>query len=113
MTNITPLIQPTDERATAFNEFWKWYPHNPSRKSKAAARSLFMKITSPGGVSTRTKNKDSGGYIDIHLEATPDEIIAGCKIFRQGLTDRQTYKVDSTYAPDAVVWLNGGRWDNE
>lgn len=103
-------IHPAPENA--FAEFWKSYPHNPRRKSKAAAKTLFDKITG-GGISTRTRNKDSGGYLDLFLSATPEEILEGVKTYRKDMTDRTTYKVDTTYVPDAVVWLNGGRWDND
>lgn len=120
MTNITPLYDNSEElseeykNAQAFEEFWKWYPHNPRRRDKAKARALFNKIIQPGGHKTKSANKDSGGYEELHLQATPEQIVEGVKRYRKSLIPEASgqYAPDTTYAPYAYVWLNGGRWDD-
>jgi len=98
------------EFRTKFDEFWNWYP---LKKGKPKARALFDKITSDGGLSTRTLCKDSGTYLDIHLEATPDELIDGAeKLFRSLIPPNQ-YTPDTTYCPHPTTWLNQGRWEDE
>ena len=94
-----------------FDECYKTYPHNPSRKSKAKARNLFLKIIAPGGTNTKSKNKDSGGYDDMHLEATPEEILAGVVQYRKDMTPKGTYTAVTDYVPFMHVWLNGGRYE--
>ncbi len=118
MNNVHQLeLGSTDEDylRAKFEEFWTWYP---LKKGKAKARALFMKITAQGGYSTRTLDKDSGAYLELHLEAIPDEIIEAAKAFyktfpRKGGTDSSTYyTLDTTYCPHATTWLNQGRWED-
>ena len=95
-----------------FDECHQWYPHNPGRRAKAKARTLFMQIIQPGGVDTRSKNADSGGYDVMHLEATPAEILEGVKAFRKGLLPQDSYTPDTRFVPFMQVWLNQGRWED-
>lgn len=115
MTQVTPLFDKNEPKPEInhFEEFWKWYPHNPKRRDKAKARAMFNKIVRPGGCDTRSENKDSGCYEVLHLEATPQEIVEGTKNYRKALIPDRIgeYSPDITYAPFAYVWLNGGRWE--
>lgn len=112
MGQVHKLELPDADRLEAFNSFWQWYPHHPARKKKPAARQLFMKITSKEGHQTRTLDKDSGRYIELHLKATPEEIVEGAKEFWKSLPKKEGYTPDTTYCPAAEVWLNGGRWED-
>lgn len=113
MSNITPIFEEQpDNRLELFEEFWRWYPHHKRRSSKSASRKLFMDITGDG-IKTRTRNKDSGGYVEITLMATAHEIITGAKQYRKDMIPQSSgsYAPDTTYVPAAEVWLNGGRWE--
>ena len=114
MGEVATLFEAEPDRLESFNEFWKWYPHHPQRKSKAKARSLFLQIIQPGGVDTRSKNKDSGQFMDLHLEATSEAIVEATKAYRKALIPQRMgeYAPDTTYTPNALVWLNGGDWEN-
>ena len=94
-----------------FDECYKWYPHNPARKSKQKARKKFMDIVKPGGVDTQSLDKDAGGYTELHLEATPEEIFEGVKDFRKAMTPANTYTPETRYVPAMEVWLNSGRYE--
>ena len=112
MTNIHQLNQ--EEPEEAFEEFYKLYPHNPTRRAKAKARALFVKITQKGGCDTRSRNSDSGTFDNLHLEATAAEIIAGVAAFRKELlpADKYDFEMDRRFVPYAYVWLNQGRWED-
>ena len=101
-----------DRSAEQFEDFWKWYP---LKRGKAKARALFKKITAPGGMDTYTVEKDSGMRLELHLEATPQELIDAAQAFWKTLPRKaaDSYTPDTTYCPHATTWLNQGRWEDE
>lgn len=102
-----------DNRAleVAFEEFWKCYPR---KVGKPLARAKFMAIVK-GGFRTRTLDRDSQTFMDIELDASPEEIIAGTKRYALSLIDRNTFKrkVEDKFIPHAATFLNQGRWMDE
>lgn len=113
-TVVQMKVDNDDYRLRKFDEFNKVYPHNPSRRDKVKARALFMRITAPGGTDTRSKNKDSGGLEDLHLEASADDIVKAAKAYWKSLpaVSQTSYSRDTTYVPYAYVWLNQGRYED-
>ena len=111
---FTPSPDAPGDREPAFAEFYKWYPHNPGRRDKAKTRAMFMKITAPGGTVTKSKNRDSGGFDEIGLEATPEQLVQAVKNYRKSLIPQATgsYSPETTYVPFASVWLNQGRFED-
>lgn len=98
-------IRPQPKEAT-FDEFWELYWR---KIDKALARTKWDRITN-GGLATRTMDRDSGQFIDIRLQAGPEEIIAGLKRY-----NRKNYeeKTEMKYICHPATWLNRGRWMDE
>lgn len=99
-----------DYNKEAFARFWEWYP---LKKGKPKAREIFLKITAPGGYRTRTFDKDSGTYIDLHLTASPEQLVEAAKEFWKSLPSKgESYTRDTTYCPHPATWLNQGRFED-
>lgn len=94
-------------KSERFEEFWSAYPKHVG---KALAKAKYESILN--GVKTKTVDKDSGGFMEIELSATEEELVAGAKKYTLSLLDRNTYKrtVEDKYLPAPAVWLNQGRW---
>jgi hypothetical protein len=92
----------------AFELFWKAYP---KRVGKPLAKAKFREIVTKG-LRTRTLDRDSGSYVEIDLQATVDEIIAGAKAYARSQIDPNTYKLrdGGKYTCQPASWLNQGRW---
>jgi hypothetical protein len=93
----------------AFELFWKAYP---KRVGKPLAKAKFREIVTKG-LKTRTLDRDSGCYVEIDLQATVDEIIAGAKAYARSQIDRDNgYKLKDggKYTCHPASWLNQGRW---
>jgi len=93
--------------SSRFEEFWSAYPKHVG---KALAKAKYEAILR--GVKTKTVDKDSGGFMEIELIATEEELISGAKKYTLSLLDRNTYKrtVEDKFLPAPAVWLNQGRW---
>lgn len=91
-----------------FEECWKSWPR---RDGKAVARQKFLAITR-GGFQTRTLDKSSGEFIPMELSASPEQILAGVKAYRDSQIDRRTFKLkdDGKYVPHLATWLGKGGW---
>lgn len=103
--------KPREDLNAAFERFWSIYP---KRTQKALAKAKFMAICR-GSFKTKTRDKDSGGFMDIELDASAEEIIEGAKRYMDSLIDKVTWKrkIEDKYIPAAAVWLNQGRWLDE
>ncbi len=110
MANIFSIAQPATA-AASFDEFWRMYPR---RVGKPLARAKWEAITN-GGLQTRTLDKDSGQFVEIELQATPEELIAGAKRYRDAQIDRTTFKLKDggRFICHPATWLNQGRWEDE
>lgn len=99
------------EASERFDEFWDVFP---KKQGKAKAKAKWDAITN-GGLETKTRDSDSGTYVDIFLKATAEEIIAGAKRYRDRQIDKQTYKLrdNGRYTCMPANWLNQGRWEDE
>lgn len=105
-SNIIEMRQP--ETAT-FEDFWTQYPR---RTGKAMARAKFQAITN-GGIQTRALDRDSGQYVALVLEATPEELVAAAKAYRKSLIGPDfRLKIDEQFIPLASTWLNQGRFED-
>lgn len=95
----------------AFEAFWTNYPR---KVGKPLARAKFMAIVK-GGFRTKTMDKDSGQYVEIELDATPEEILAGTKRYALSLIDRNTFKrkIEDKFIAHPATFLNRGGWLNE
>ena len=99
--------------APSFDDFWRAYP---KKVGKPIAKAKWDAITN-GGLRTRTMDKDSGLYVEIELQATPEEIVAGAKLY----SDRNRkpglgvygFIDDGKYLAHPSTWLNQGRWQDE
>lgn len=91
----------------AFEEVWKLWPN---KAKKPLAKAKFLSIVN--GCKTRTLERDSGMYIDIELQASSEEIVAGCKAYLSAQIDRKTFKMkdDGKFIPMLSTFLNGGRY---
>lgn len=91
-----------------FEEFWKLYPR---KVGKPLARAKWNAITG-NGLKTRTLDKDSGTYVEIELHASPAEIIAGAKAYREQQFVGFKLKDDGKFIAHPATWLNQGRWED-
>lgn len=95
-------------QSATFDDFWEAYP---KKVGKPLARAKWEAITN-GGLDTKTLDRDSGTYIEIHLQADPMEIVEGAKRYRKSQVDPQTYRMrdGGRYIAHPATWLNQGRW---
>ena len=100
---------PAEQKEAGFDEFWDAY-HSERRRKKSACRVVFEKITSPEGYHTRTRDKDSGQMIDIHLQATPEEIIMGAKAYYYQECVRGD--TPAKFILHSTTFLNQGAWED-
>lgn len=93
----------------AFEEVWKLWPN---KAKKPLAKAKFMAVCK--GCKTRTMDRDSGQYMDIELEASPEEIVKGCKAYLSSQIDKRTFKMkdDGKFIPMLSTFLNGGRYSD-
>ena len=101
MNNVVSLNPEPDK----FDEFWK---HCAKKIGKPLCRVKWDAITGDG-LKTKTLDKDSGTFVEINLQATPEELIKGMKKYNEQQTDPQTYKLRE-YTCMTSTWLNQGRW---
>ena len=92
-----------------FEDFWKVCPKKVGR---ALTRAKFDAITSDAGLQTRTLDRDSGNYVDIHLKATASELVSAMRRYEKAQTDPKTFglKEDGKFTLHPATWLNQGRW---
>lgn len=92
-----------------FEEVWKLWP---VKSKKPLARAKYLSILK--GCKTRTMDKDSGMFVEIELEATEDQIVAGIKKYLASQVDKNTYKLKDggKYIPHLATFLNQGRWED-
>ena len=104
-SNVVSL-RPEQDR---FEEFWKAYPKK--KIAKPLCKSKWDAITGKG-LKTRTLDKDSGTYVEIELQASPEEIIAGLKRYVDSQWDRGAcrFKDEGKFICNPSTWLNQGRW---
>lgn len=117
-TNVIDLFQapvqsgsqPSPEIDAAFEELWKLWP---TKAKKPLAKAKFRAICA-GSFTTRTLDKDSGQYVEIEVEGSADDILAGCKAYLKGQIDTKTYRLkdDGKYIPHLATFLNGGRFSD-
>ena len=100
----------TQAAPATFEDLVRAYPRT-TRTKPAAARMKFNAIISPDGLTTRNHDHDSGGFIEVHLQATPEEIIRGAKMYAQEMRIPESYKF-SEYTQGLQNWLNQGKWMN-
>ena len=111
MTNVHNL-QPQVEPEADFEAFWALVP-SERKRGKAMCRALFNQITRPGGRSTRTLMRDSGQYVELHLEASPREIIDGWRRYIVGQIDKNNgfrLRDGGKYTLLPATFLNRGEW---
>ena len=110
MSNVVQMSQPQSDR---FEEFWKEYPY-PRRIGKMLCKAKWDAITGEG-LRTRTFDRDASHYVEIYLQATPDEIIDGVKRYAaNNLQGGSGYKFkdDGKFLCQPATWLNQGRWQD-
>lgn len=91
-----------------FEAIWRLWPN---KAKKVIAKAKYEAILA-GGFKTRTLDRDSGQFIDIELEASEADILAGVKAYVASQMDKNTYRLkdDGRFIPHLATWLNGGRW---
>lgn len=112
MTNVVQFAQATAK--DSFDEFWLFFPA-PRRQQKALCKAKWDAITN-GGLKTKVLDRDSNSYVEIFLQATPADIIAGVKRYDEKMRDKNgtygSYKDGGKFICSPAVWLNQGRWDD-
>ena len=106
--NVVRLLPEPEQ--SRFEEVWKLWPNKAKKVLAKAKYDAILK----GRFKTKTLDKDSGQYIPLELEATPDAILAGAKAYIDSQVDRRTYKLkdDGRFIPHLATWLNQGRWED-
>lgn len=101
-------VVPMPERAT-FEDFWKLCYR---KVDKALARSKWTAITSERGLETRIRDRETGELVSVHLQATPEEIIAGLNAYNKTLYSPTSFErlVEDRYIVHPATFLNRGRW---
>jgi hypothetical protein len=111
MNNVVEITRQAPAK-DSFEEFWWHYPA-VRRQQKALCKVKWDAITGPG-MQTKMFDKDSDAYVEIFLQATPDEIISGVKRYSERMKDPKgrygSFKDDGRFICSAAVFLNQGRW---
>ena len=112
-SNIVTMRRP-QAAAGSFDEFWQECPGvMRNRSSKGLTRALWTEITT-NGRDCRVPLKDGGQTVEIinvHMKATPEEILAGLQRYIEPHYDPQTFRYDE-FLCGAAVFLNQGRWES-
>lgn len=110
LTNVVPITQPDQ-----FEAFWAACP---KKVDKALTRAKFTAITSAQGLKTRTLDRDSGMFIEVHLKATADELIKAMWEYKSSqivpttINDRTPLLIEGgKFTMHPATWLNRGRWE--
>ncbi len=105
------LLQMPQAEPSRFDEFWM----NCIKKiDRPLAKAKWDAITGPRGLETKMLDRDSGAYVPVHLQATPDELIAGMKRYVRTQIDANfKLKDGGKFTCSPAVWLNRGRWMDE
>lgn len=107
--NVVTLQQP---QKGSFDAFWLAYPR-PRRMGKLMAQAKWDKIVSGDGLYTRIFDRSTEQYMDVHLKASPEEIIAGTQAWEKTIRKPNTYSeyiIEPRYMPLPATFLNQGRW---
>ncbi len=106
MTEVTQL-----RPVPTFDDFWKRFPAG-RRRRKALCRQMWDEITN-GGRLCRTKDAEGSGFVSIHVEATPEEIMDGLNAWVRSLPLNDDFSIrDEQYVCTSPVWLNQSRWED-
>ena len=109
-SNVVPLAHPD-----RFDEFWAACP---KKVDKPLCRAKWNAITSERGLKTRTLDRDSGMFVEVHLKATADELIKAMWEYKRSqivpttINDRTPLLIDGgKFTMQPATWLNRGRWE--
>ena len=108
MSNVHAIQ--AEPAAATFEDFWREYPR---KVAKPLARAKFEAITN-GGLATRTLDRDSGLYVNITIEATPEDIVEAAKRYRRSLVGPDfRLTIEERFIPHPATWLNQGRFEDQ
>ena len=111
-SNVVPMKEPT------FDDFWELVPIQ-KRIDKPLCHAKFAAITSKSGLTTKNLDKDSGEYVQVHLQAEPAIIIkAWLDYCRENATaesrwnppSKMVLKEGGRFMRRPATWLNRGGW---
>ncbi len=94
-----------------FDDWWALFPAE-IRKGKKKCRQKWDAITGDG-LDTKSLDKDSGVYVPMFHQATPEAITAGTKAWIARLPLNADYTIkDIQYEKRAQQFLNQGLWED-
>ena len=104
-------LKPEPAPQVGFDDFWRLYPRHAD---KAMCRAKWEAITN-GGLVTRCLDRDSGGYVELRLQASPNEIVEGVKRYVKTLPRKpNSYDfLEPQFIALPATFLNRGRWMDE
>lgn len=107
-SRVVSLFPEPEKAVSRFEEVWKLWPVKAKKPLAKAKYEALVK----GRFKTRTLDKDSGSYVEIEIETTENEIVAGIKAYLASQVDKNTYKLKDggKYIPHLATFLNGGRF---
>lgn len=116
MSNVMPLFPIHEPESmvveSRFDDFWKAYPF-PRRQGKAMAKAKFDQITN-GGMTTRTLDRDSGMYVELTLQDSPENVIKGVLAYAESHKNTGSgafgYKDGGKFIMHPSTFLNRGAW---
>lgn len=109
MSGITNIIEMRQPEVATFADFWSTYPR---KTGKPLARAKWEAITN-GGLRTRTLDRDSNTYVDLVLQATPEQLVTAAKAYRKSLIGADfKLSIEERFIPHASTWLNQGRFED-
>ena len=109
--SVLPFPQP---ELSHFDEWWSLQFH---KTGKVMAKAKWDRITSPEGLTTRAMDKSTNEYVQIHLQASPEEIVDAQKrqnkaFFKQHGYGEEAQKAKQ-YLRRPIQYLNQGGWLDE
>ncbi len=103
MTTPIPLHAPAEATFDALWDIWKGMGR---RVGKVQARALYGQIVN-GGLDTTCVV--DGRRLELHLTATPEEILEGAEGYSKHIMRTDT---ETQFTKTLPVWLNQGRWED-
>lgn len=119
MSSVVPMKRPPEAPETAaewVEKIWLAYPApGRARSSKARCRAKLLAITAPGGGALKSREPETGELMELHYEATFQEIYDGVVRYEKSVRNpglgEYGYKDGGQYIPMFEKWLNRGGWE--
>ena len=94
-------------KTCGFEDWWALQVH---KTGKLICKAKWDAITRPEGYHTTIIDKSTGDHVQVHLQATPEEILEGQRRQNKELFRNGPSEDDKQFLKRPQQWLNQGGW---